>query len=158
MTDANHSGARTRRRYSVPQGKAAAKYVASDPVVRDVALALGIREPSAHQLLYGADRINRRFLIIVSAFARHEAWDRLARWTNPVRAALAGVGLSRLTSQLLFEVQQADLEEDGAENAWRREPSDQNARAWVRAIDRAIQRLLQLRQSLVSHHNLDGEA
>lgn len=154
----NESKSESRMRPTVPRGRAAANYHSNDPVVRDVALALGMREPSAHQLLYGRDRINRRAVIVIAAFERHGALDRLAHWASPIRVALAGAGLTPLTRQLLRECQACDLAEDEAENEYRHESSDRAARTWVQAIDRLIQQLLVLRDALVRRHNLDHES
>jgi hypothetical protein len=132
-------------------------YHDSDPVARDLALRWGMRVGSVHQLLYGRDRLDGRTVDVIEAFQRHGAEARGARWTAPIRAALAGVAIDPLTRQLLRDAQRADLAEDEAENDYRLAESPESARRWVQKIDELVSWLLRLRTSLVARHNLDDE-
>lgn len=130
-------------------------YSASDAVCRDLALQWGRRPSTVRQMLHGRHRLDRLTTDVIEAMQRHDADDRLARWSAPIRAALAGVRMVPLSRQLLRDRQMDDIAEDQAEEEFRLVQNPETAKGWVRKIDAEISSLMTLRKSLVAEFGLE---
>ncbi len=132
---------------TVPADGQRVHYRDADPVCRElVALRVAGTTGAAHQVLVGP--LNDKVARIITAFVRSEKLERLERWLAPIRAALLGVVDVPLSNQLIVEAQQADALEEITEARFNAHNSIDNAQAWLRAMDAASAKSLELRAAL----------
>jgi hypothetical protein len=90
-------------------------YHANDPVIQALAVQWGCRLETAHQYLYGRNRVNVRTADAVTAFLNNEAHLRCKRFLDPIDRARANLVIPGLTPDLLLPI-------EGAERGWRARP------------------------------------
>jgi hypothetical protein len=99
---------------TMPRHKNGTNYHANDPVIQALAVQWGCRLETAHQYLYGRNRVNVRTADAVTAFLNNEAHLRCKRFLDPIDRARANLVIPGLTPDLLLELQRVDQEEDMA--------------------------------------------
>ncbi len=119
-----------------------------------VARELGVTQGTAHQLMYGERRSNRRAAVIVAGFVQAGQQERSDRWLVEVMAARQGVLPCPLTPELIEEAQLRDLEEDIAENAFRTLRTREAAAEWARKAERQLALNLQVIEAIKAEFEL----
>jgi hypothetical protein len=130
-------------------------YPTGDRVSRAVAQALGLTEGSAHQLLYGASRLNVRAAKALRAIAA--TGDRAARahFLAPILAAVREIPADvARTAGLQMQAQTADLDEEAAEKAYDLNPCHATAGQLIRARDLEAAMNLEDRMALARQWDL----
>ena len=120
----------------------------SDPVAREAARQLGLREAYLEKLLRAKTGLNIRVAEIIKAFRQLGDDVRLERFFGPIRAAYEKRNPPQLTAELLEAEQEADGAEDVAETRFLMTRSDRDLSLAIRAMDCAIVRQIQMRDSL----------
>jgi hypothetical protein len=128
---------------------------------RWLARELGRTPAGVHQLLAAPFRsgltLPHLTALCITSFVETGADERLTRWVQPIRSALARIRTVPLSPELIREAQLVDLEEDMVEAEYHAAKTDANARRWVAWIDRCVDYLLKLRASLVAEHKLEDQ-
>ncbi len=132
---------------TVPLARGTDKYQDRDPVARALAQELGLLVSSAHQVLVG--QLARRTAAVIRAHLRAQATDRLLRWMEPIRAALAELEPEPLSAALIQEAQARDVEEDLAETIYTTDPCPEHLVNWRRKLDAQATTNLRLRMAIV---------
>lgn len=138
----------------VRPGARVSDYPAGERVTVLVARRLRVKESTAHQLLYGRDRISLRAAAILDVL--HRCGDRgaLAHFLAPILAAQRGLFTAMPTSTMPMQVQTADVDEELSEKAYDLNQCHATAEQFVRAIDLEILLKLEQRQALVNQWGL----
>lgn len=121
----------------------------SDSLVVRVGKALGWRESTTSQRLWGPDSLNQRCARVVVVFRTAGADEALQRWLAPIDLARTGEA-PRLTDELRIEEEQADAAEAVAQVAYDRCESRETAAALVRKLDAEIASSVKLRHALAA--------
>lgn len=119
-------------------------YPTASRVTAHVALALGVKESTAHQLLYGRERLNGKAVLVIQALVRSGDRAALAHFLAPIEAAVRGVPAPADSDALAIQSATADSDEETAQCAYQRNPCKETAIAYVRAKD--IERALNLEE------------
>jgi len=140
--------AKSGTRSSEPNGRRWGDRGRSDPVAREVAGQLGLRETYLEKLLRAKTGLNVRVAEILKAFRRLGDEVRLERFFAPIRAAYENKNPPALTGELLQAEQEADGAEDVAELRFWQSRSDKDLSLAIRAMDTAIVRQVAMRDAL----------
>jgi hypothetical protein len=130
-------------------------YPTAQRVTAHVALALGVKEETAHQYLYSREnKLNAKVAMMITALIQSGDRAALAHFLAPIEAAVRGIPAPAESVKLSEQAQVADGDEDSAGVRYYRSPCLETARAYVLAIDTQNAIGLEERNAIAKHWSL----